>query len=738
MVLLNLKDIMSKIFAYFKAAFATITALFANTKSLVLDGVNQYVRINDTSEIPPISNQTISFVVFGSDWNSTTRYFYGVNQAASQKLFMSHSNVTQINTVIDNFNTISSYQNILNIGEWNYLTVTSDWDGVNINMKLYSNGALITSLSGGFPFNRETYVPSQFGIGCRVDGSGNLVDNPYDDKIDKFTIWDKALSIDEIREYIQVNDLTQHSAYINLTHWYEFEDNGIVGTTLLNRIIGNSDATLVNGATNINCVPYPYPYQLETDNYTPLQNNDGGFSWDFDGVNDYINFPASPYLGSNPFSISVWLNLDTLRNEWGYIKQNEFELRGSNASRFFFRCYDTNISNYIEVGHNVGSAPRGIWLNLIITYDGSGLDSGLKMYQNTELLPQATSTVGVYTQMQNTGNPLTLGRSSAGFDSMMDNFIFFNKELSTLEIEDIYNDHQPRNEMNESLSANIIGYWRGRNSSIGTGGVLDMSTNSNNGTMVNMTDTDVVYDFPRQAFDLVNGNKGSFNFNGVNQLIDVGNVSELSPDRLDSFSVFSFCYPKDTSANGIVNKRQQGGYYRGWEFRFNNGYINLVICSTNATNQIFLESTNTFAINNWYNVGFSYDGSSDISGVTIYVDGVSVPFTTLTNNLSGTIINNLNFQIGLGRQNVNYFNGNLAQCTFINKELSICEVQELYNDGSPVDIREVTFKNDVVSHWCLDARDSPTGTVNDIVGTNNGTAINMVAGDLETDNYPTN
>lgn len=228
-------------------------------------------------------------------------------------------------------------------------------------------------------------------------------------------------------------------------------------------------------------------------------------------------------------------------------------------------------------------------------------------------------------------------------------------------------------------------------------------------------------------------------FNGVNELVNVGNVSALAFDRLDPVSFFAFCYPKDTGANGIVNKREDGGIFRGFELRFNNGRINLAIVSIVSINQIFLETTNTYAINNWYNVGFSYDGSSDISGVTIYVNGVSVPFTNLSNSLSGTIATSAHFQIGTSRQNVNYFNGNIAQCTFIGKEVSSSEALEIYNGGVPTDMSAVSFSSDVVSAWNLDASDNLTtsGGVTDYIGGHDGTAINMTAANTDFTNFPT-
>ena len=76
--------------------------------------------------------------------------------------------------------------------------------------------------------------------------------------------------------------------------------------------------------------------------------------------------------------------------------------------------------------------------------------------------------------------------------------------------------------------------------------------------------------------------------------------------------------------------------------------------------------------------------------------------------------------------------------TFFNRVLTGCEVRELYNSGSPINISNFTATSTAISHWRMDATDDPTGTVTDTVGSNNGTATNMTAGSLETDNYPTN
>ena len=229
-------------------------------------------------------------------------------------------------------------------------------------------------------------------------------------------------------------------------------------------------------------------------------------------------------------------------------------------------------------------------------------------------------------------------------------------------------------------------------------------------------------------------------FNGVNELINVGNIPALTFDRLDSFSFFAFCYPKDTGANGIMGKRQQGGAFRGFEFRFYLGKLEAIICrSVTTSDQIYITSTNTYPINNWYNVGFTYDGSSNANGFTLYIDGVSIPFTTNVNSLAGSIVTTNPFQIGTGRNNTNYFNGNIAQCTFIDKEVSASEALEIYNGGAPTDMSAVSFSSDVVSAWSLDASDDLTtsGGVTDYIGGHDGTAINMTSANTDSTNFPT-
>tara|TARA_R110001606_G_scaffold361561_1_gene514690 strand:- start:269 stop:1021 length:753 start_codon:yes stop_codon:yes gene_type:complete len=228
-------------------------------------------------------------------------------------------------------------------------------------------------------------------------------------------------------------------------------------------------------------------------------------------------------------------------------------------------------------------------------------------------------------------------------------------------------------------------------------------------------------------------------FNGINELINIGDISNLNIERTDAKSVFAFCYPKSSGVEGIVGKSKSGGVFKGWSLRFSSNKIQVFIAHSTG-NRIFIESTNTYSTNNWYNIGFSYDGSSNANGVTIYVNGVSVTYTIVSNSLTNTTIQSgAPFQIGTNRQNTNYFEGNIAQCTFIDKEVSSSEALEIYNGGVPTDISAVSFSADVISAWSLDASDDLTisGGVTDYISGHDGTAINMTAANTDLTNFPT-
>ena len=712
---------------------------YINRKSLSIDGVNQYVKFSDTTGFPEIAGMTISCWFFNNGDDGIDRYIWGGITSSNRYVYCTQSNTNQISVAVRNGDIAGVLNFISNVpvNAWTHLTVTWESDGIGnlFEQKVYLNGVLAgTDSDTLFTPSNANFFPSVFAIGEYENATTGPSGRPFDAPIDQVVLWNVVLSESEIKELVQLRDIEDHSQYAEVTNWYEFEDDDIVGTTLTDKA-GTEDGTLINGATNTVCIPYPYPYQLGAANDTILQLSDGGWSWDFDGVNDYITYPTSPLLGSSAFSLSIWINQETLANEWAIYKLNEFELAADSSSLLFFRAYDTSASNFIQVALTSYTPPEENWIHVVVTCNGNGSQTGLTMYVNGTVFAQTKSFLGTYTQMQNTGNPLSVSKPSAGFKSRMTDFIMWDKELSSAEVLEIYNYNSPRNEMSQSLSSNITGYWRGRNSSIGSGAVLDMSTNTNNGTMTNMTETDVVYQYPRTAFDLANGNEGSFKFDGSTQYVNVPNSSDLTFTNGatvdDAFTVAFWINTDDIASNDIIVKSNEFLIGGNSSSRY---YLRLY---TDATNYLSVRTDTSYTAGKWQFIAITYDANGVVGGVgsiVVYVDGDEGSSTDEGSTGTYTGMTNTGNSIQIGDTSEMNMNG----VTFFNRVLTGCEVRELYNSGSPINISNFTATSTAISHWRMDATDDPTGTVTDTVGSNNGTATNMTAGSLETDNYPTN
>jgi hypothetical protein len=83
----------------------------------------------------------------------------------------------------------------------------------------------------------------------------------------------------------------------------------------------------------------------------------------------------------------------------------------------------------------------------------------------------------------------------------------------------------------------------------------------------------------------------------------------------------------------------------------------------------------------WHHLIITYDGSSNASGIKIYLDNVSAPLTIYSDTLnSGTILSSTEFTIGMGY----YFQNTLMLDEFLiyDKVLSVAEVAFRWNGGS--------------------------------------------------------
>ena len=174
-------------------------------------------------------------------------------------------------------------------------------------------------------------------------------------------------------------------------------------------------------------------------------------------------------------------------------------------------------------------------------------------------------------------------------------------------------------------------------------------------------------------------NNFSMQFDGVNDYVDAGNI--LNFERTDAFSISSWVKRAGTGVNDtIASKMESSGNFRGYLlFIGSTNVVKFVLRHLNVgTARLLVDSTTTITDTNWHHILVTYDGSSNVSGVNIYIDGVSDTLTT-AGTLSATTLNSSPFNIGARNSDSLFATANIDEVAIWNAELSSDAVQEIYN-----------------------------------------------------------
>ena len=127
----------------------------------------------------------------------------------------------------------------------------------------------------------------------------------------------------------------------------------------------------------------------------------------------------------------------------------------------------------------------------------------------------------------------------------------------------------------------------------------------------------------------------------------------------------------------------------------------------NAAGGIMQNNTGTTALWNgdWHHVVWTYDGSGNASGLKFYMDDALVAWTTTGSNLgtassiqvsSAFILGNRETETS--RANSYNYEGKMDEVSLWDVELSLAEVQEIYNSGDPADLNSHSQATKLV-HW---------------------------------------
>jgi len=172
----------------------------------------------------------------------------------------------------------------------------------------------------------------------------------------------------------------------------------------------------------------------------------------------------------------------------------------------------------------------------------------------------------------------------------------------------------------------------------------------------------------------------SMSFDGSSEYIGCGD--NLNFERTDSFSASVWVKPDATEVSQILGKQLNSSPFSGYAIQTTVSNKIRIVLMNGTTNRIYVDTTSTISTSSWYHIAFTYDGSSSVTGVKIYIDGSPVSSSTVYDNLTLSISNNASFSIG-SRNNAGLnFNGKIDHVAIFDYVLSSSQISDLYGNST--------------------------------------------------------
>ncbi len=188
-------------------------------------------------------------------------------------------------------------------------------------------------------------------------------------------------------------------------------------------------------------------------------------------------------------------------------------------------------------------------------------------------------------------------------------------------------------------------------------------------------------------------NEYSFQFDGVDDYINVGNPSDLNFSADDSFS-FSVWFKKGSQSGyggAFIKKQLTSGFFTGYQMYVVDDKVNFRI-RQNSSNFHQIVDNNTHSINTWVHYVVTYDGSRTNGGLGLkmYKNGVLLTSVVKSGNFpSGSGQTTSIF--GIGGDNVSgYISSTIDEVSVFNSELSASDITTIYNSGIPNNLNDLS------------------------------------------------
>jgi hypothetical protein len=180
-------------------------------------------------------------------------------------------------------------------------------------------------------------------------------------------------------------------------------------------------------------------------------------------------------------------------------------------------------------------------------------------------------------------------------------------------------------------------------------------------------------------------NTHSIEFDGVNDYIEFPQTAEFDWTNTSNFTISVWIKPRVSHTGMIYSNHLTSGQFTGFQFRLNSGgeLFMAMIGTSSPANLLRLTTVGTVSNSVWTHIAMTYDGSSDVSGVNVYINGVSQSLVTIDNSLSISFQTAEPYKIGVSQGIKQQLDGKMTEFRIWDVEQNAAFILDDYNSGSP-------------------------------------------------------
>jgi hypothetical protein len=708
------------------------------------NGTDSFVEINDSNDFTNTGFSMSAWIKpndISVNYQSVFSHYSDGTGADQSWLFVVRGPEDTVSfTVYDsseNFIGRTAPTSSLTLGEWSHIAAT--WDGTNSSggIKVYVDGVQVddTNLEFG-SFGGINNSAEQVRVGAARNNGSNAYF--FDGSIDDVRYYNKELSVSEINE-VKNNcpDLVSSSSSIDSSSSSSSEGNSESSSSSEGI---SSESSSSSPEDNILA-----KYTFEEGSGATLEdtsgnNRDGtvsGMTWEagrcgtysgsFNGTSDNVSITDSDVLGlvnTSRATITAWVkrdstgNKDHIFNKYnGLVGEYSFALSLRDDDVFEAVFYDNGGVTDRVGQRSIATINSGQWYHLAATLSGTTV----KLYIDGSLASSTSINNGSFVSIDGSSEPVRVGviRNSSEwlyFDGSIDDLRVYDRDLSEQEIADVMNECEELNsESSSSSSTSSEEYSESSSSSEGysessssSEDYSESSSSSSEGfTSESSFGDDMLakYLFTEGSGTTVqdssgNGRDGtvvgsmgwaegrcglySGSFDGSSDYVDLPSIGIDNTN--DTFSLCCWVKLNSVGANQtlIANSSANvadSGKASVWLIAKTTGELAFWINESQVAT-IRLESTQTLTTGVWYFIAATYDGSRNINGLEIYIDGSSAPNTPIGTTVPvGNSVDDWVLGATGGNFKGNFLlDGFLDDVRIYDRVLTLSEINEVMND----------------------------------------------------------